>query len=163
MSPLWTLLGLLPWCLTFWVKSLQLLWRSGTRIFHPRVPDLQVSCRHLARWQGTRIVSSEMAVVRHTLFDEHDAGISTHILLRKPIKQRKPQVRHCLEIRRSTKIVITNTWIYTYKHPRARTHTHAQWMLHLLQKGPWLNYWISKRYCNRIMTANAWSHSLYSS
>ena len=30
----------------FWVKSLrQLIWRSGTRRFHLRVPDLQMSCR----------------------------------------------------------------------------------------------------------------------
>ena len=29
------------------VKSLQLIWRFGTRRFHPRVPDLQMSCSDL--------------------------------------------------------------------------------------------------------------------
>ena len=38
------------------VKSLQLIWRSGTRRWHLRVPDLQMSCSDLTTWQGTRIV-----------------------------------------------------------------------------------------------------------
>ena len=44
-----------------WVKSLQLIWRSGARRFHLRVPDLQTSCRDLTTWQGTRIVAPVMA------------------------------------------------------------------------------------------------------
>ena len=43
------------------VKSLQLIWRSGIRRFHLRVPDLQMSCRDLITWQGTRIVAPTMA------------------------------------------------------------------------------------------------------
>ena len=37
------------------VKSLQLTWRSGTRRWNLRVPDLQMSCRDLTPCQGTRI------------------------------------------------------------------------------------------------------------
>ena len=33
-------------------KSLQLIWRSGTRRFHLRVPDLQLSCGDLTRMAG---------------------------------------------------------------------------------------------------------------
>ena len=33
------------------VKSLQLIWRSGTRRFHLRVPDLQMSCNDLTTRQ----------------------------------------------------------------------------------------------------------------
>ena len=44
------------------VKSVQLIWRSGTRRFHLRVPDLQMSCRDLTTWQGTRIVASVIVV-----------------------------------------------------------------------------------------------------
>ena len=32
------------------VKSLQLIWRSGTRRFHLWVPDLQMNCSDLAEW-----------------------------------------------------------------------------------------------------------------
>ena len=39
-----------------WVKSLRLIWRSGTRRWYLRVPDLLMSCRDLTTWQGTRIV-----------------------------------------------------------------------------------------------------------
>ena len=39
------------------VKSLQLIWRSGGRTFHLRVPDPQISCRDLTSWLGTRIVA----------------------------------------------------------------------------------------------------------
>ena len=38
------------------VKSVQLIWRLGTRRFHLRVPDLQMSCSDLNLRQGTRIV-----------------------------------------------------------------------------------------------------------
>ena len=38
----------------YYVKSLQLISRSGTRRFNLRVPDLQISCRDLTTWQGTR-------------------------------------------------------------------------------------------------------------
>ena len=38
------------------VKSLQLIWRSGTRRWHLRVPDLQVSCSDLIEIQDTRAV-----------------------------------------------------------------------------------------------------------
>ena len=50
-----------------WVKLLQLIWRSGTRRFHLRVPDHQMSCRDLATWQGTRTVYPTMAAGRHAL------------------------------------------------------------------------------------------------
>ena len=60
LSPQWSLLALLSLCLIF-VKSLQLIWRSGTCRFHLRVPDLQMSCRDLTTWQGTRIVAPTMA------------------------------------------------------------------------------------------------------
>ena len=40
------------------VKSLQLVWRSGTRRWNLWMPDLQMSCRDLAMWQGTGLVSS---------------------------------------------------------------------------------------------------------
>ena len=33
-----------------WVKSLQLIWRLGTRRWHLRVPDLPMSCRDLTPW-----------------------------------------------------------------------------------------------------------------
>ena len=46
----WQLQGLLSWCPVFWVKSLQFIWRSGTRRFHLRVPDLQMSFRDLTTW-----------------------------------------------------------------------------------------------------------------
>ena len=46
------------------VKTLQLIWRSGTRRWNLRVPDLQMSCRDLTLWQGTRIV---VAAEWHTL------------------------------------------------------------------------------------------------
>ena len=55
------LLRLLSWCPIFKVKSLQLIWRSGTRRFHLRVPDLRMSCRVLTTWQGTRIVVPAIA------------------------------------------------------------------------------------------------------
>ena len=35
-----------------WIKSLQLIWRSGTRRFDLRVPDLQTSCSDLIRMRG---------------------------------------------------------------------------------------------------------------
>ena len=43
------------------VKSPQLIWRSGTRSFHLRVPDLQKSCSDLNLRQGTRIIVPIMA------------------------------------------------------------------------------------------------------
>ena len=38
------------------VKSLQFIWRSGTCRWNPQVPDLQMSCRDLTLWQGTRMI-----------------------------------------------------------------------------------------------------------
>ena len=38
------------------VKSLQLIWRSSTRRFHLRVPDLQMSCSDLISKWDTRII-----------------------------------------------------------------------------------------------------------
>ena len=43
-------------------KSLQLIWRSGTRRFHLRVSDLQMSFRDLTSWQDTRTVVPAKAV-----------------------------------------------------------------------------------------------------
>ena len=63
-SQQWSLQGYgwtrLP-CLIFWyplviLKSLQLIWRLGTRRFHRRVPDLQMSCSDLTKWWGTVFV-----------------------------------------------------------------------------------------------------------
>ena len=34
----WPLQGLLCWCLIFWLKSLRLIYRSGTRRFHLQAP-----------------------------------------------------------------------------------------------------------------------------
>ena len=39
----------------FSVKSQQLIWRLGTHRFHLWVPNLQMNCRDLIIWQGTRI------------------------------------------------------------------------------------------------------------
>ena len=50
------LLGLLSWC-----PVLQLIWRSGTRRFHLRVPDLQMNCSDMTWRSGTRTVVPVMA------------------------------------------------------------------------------------------------------
>ena len=39
----------------WWLRSLQLIWRSGTGRFHLRVPDLQISCRDFTTRQGTSV------------------------------------------------------------------------------------------------------------
>ena len=44
---------LVPW---HGVKSLQLIWRLGTRRWNLRVPNLQMSCRDLTSRSGARIV-----------------------------------------------------------------------------------------------------------
>ena len=43
------------------VKLLQLIWRLGTRRFHLRVPDLQMSCSHLTECIDTHLVAPVMA------------------------------------------------------------------------------------------------------
>ena len=43
------------------VKSLQLIWRWGTRRFHLRVPDIQMCCRDLITRQGASIIATTMA------------------------------------------------------------------------------------------------------
>ena len=43
------------------VKTLQLIWRWGTRWWNLWVPHLQMSCRDLTSWQGARIVVPVMA------------------------------------------------------------------------------------------------------
>ena len=60
LSPWWPLLGLLPWYPIFKLKSLQFIWRLGTRRFHLRVPNLQMSCRDLTKWQDTSILVPTM-------------------------------------------------------------------------------------------------------
>ena len=51
-----TITGTTSWLVHYLkVKSLQLIWRSGTRRWNLRVPDLQMSCRDLTPCQGTRI------------------------------------------------------------------------------------------------------------
>ena len=50
-----------------YVKSLQLVWRSGSHRFHLRVPYLQVSCKDLIICQGTRIAPPAMAAGWHAL------------------------------------------------------------------------------------------------
>ena len=45
----WPVLGQITWYPLTLVKSLHLIWRSGTRRFHLRVPDLQMSCSDLIR------------------------------------------------------------------------------------------------------------------
>ena len=52
MSPWWLLLELFILVPCPQVNSLQLIWRLGTRRFHLRVPDLQMSCSDLTRIQG---------------------------------------------------------------------------------------------------------------
>ena len=42
--------GLQSWYPIILVKSLQLIWRLGTRRFHRRVPNLQKSCCDLTKW-----------------------------------------------------------------------------------------------------------------
>ena len=44
-----------------YVKSLQLVWRSGTRIWNLRVPDLQMSCSDLTRTTGTTSLATRAA------------------------------------------------------------------------------------------------------
>ena len=48
-------------------KSLSFIWRSGTRRWNLRVPDLQMNCRDLTTWQGTRIVAPRMVARWHAL------------------------------------------------------------------------------------------------
>ena len=50
-----------------YIKSLQLIWRSGTRRFHLRVPDLQMCCNDLTKGEGTRITTPAMATGKHAL------------------------------------------------------------------------------------------------
>ena len=49
MSPWWPMLWLIFWSL----YKFHLIQLSGTR--HQRVPDLQILCRDLTKWQGTSI------------------------------------------------------------------------------------------------------------
>ena len=51
----------------FYVKSLQLIWRSGIRRFHLRVPDLKLSCNDLTRMRVsyTSIITPGVAAVWH--------------------------------------------------------------------------------------------------
>ena len=46
----WPLLALLCWYPAFLVKSLHLIWRSGSRRWNLRVPDLHMSCSDLTKW-----------------------------------------------------------------------------------------------------------------
>ena len=50
------------------IKSLLLIWRSGTRRFYLRVPDLQMSCKHITAQQGTRTIATVLYVGRHATF-----------------------------------------------------------------------------------------------
>ena len=50
---------LLSWC--------YIIWRSGTRRWNLRVPNLPMSCRDFAASQGTRILSPAMAAQWHAL------------------------------------------------------------------------------------------------
>ena len=52
MSPWWLFLGLFILVPCPQVNSLQLIWRSGTRRWNLRVPDLQMSCNDLTRMWG---------------------------------------------------------------------------------------------------------------
>ena len=54
-------LGSLSWYPHILVKSLQLIWISGSRRCHLRVPDLQMNCSDLIKWVCTRLVASVMA------------------------------------------------------------------------------------------------------
>ena len=53
-------------------KSLQLIWTLGTHRFHLQVPNLQIRCRDLTAWQGTRIVVPVMAAKGHCPLYCHD-------------------------------------------------------------------------------------------
>ena len=50
------------------VTTTHLFWISETLRFHPRVPNLQISCRDLTTWQGTRIASPSITTGRHDPF-----------------------------------------------------------------------------------------------
>ena len=63
------------------VKSLQLIWRSGTHRWNLRVPDLQMSCRDLTTWQGTRIEPMAMDVQWYALLAWHHAPFFFHFWL----------------------------------------------------------------------------------
>ena len=54
------LLGLLSWYPVIIVKTLQLIWRSGTRRWNLREPDLQMSHSDLTKWEGTNLVAPVM-------------------------------------------------------------------------------------------------------
>ena len=56
MSPWWLLLGLFNWHTLSLIKSLQLIWRSGTRRWNLRVPDLQMRCSDLTRVRGYQVI-----------------------------------------------------------------------------------------------------------
>ena len=62
-----------------WVKSLQLIGRSGTRRWNLRVPDLPMSCGDWNTWQGTRIVARAMAAEWHAPLYFDDKQVSGHI------------------------------------------------------------------------------------
>ena len=67
MSLWYPLLGLLFQCCCQ-VKSLQLIWRLGTRKFRVWVPNLQTSCRDLTIWLSTKKVVRVMAAQQYTPF-----------------------------------------------------------------------------------------------
>ena len=50
------------------VKSPQLIWRSGTRRWNLRVPDLQMSCGVCTTWQGTWILQYNETPFRQFLW-----------------------------------------------------------------------------------------------
>ena len=51
-----------------WVMSLQFIWRSSTHRWNLWVSDIQMGCRDLTTWQGTRIVVLVMGARQHAPF-----------------------------------------------------------------------------------------------
>ena len=58
-----------------WNQVLQLIWRSGTRRWNLRVPDLQLSCSDLTTWQGTRIIAPVMTAAKKCPILSYSSGL----------------------------------------------------------------------------------------
>ena len=61
------------------VPNRQLIWRLGTRRFHPQVSDPQTCCKDFITWLGTRLVAPVMIVRRHTPYTQTMSCSQSHI------------------------------------------------------------------------------------
>ena len=64
MSPWLPLLGLLVWCPKLWVKSLQIIWKSGTRRWIYGYPIFKWVAVTWHKWEGTRIVAPAKVITQ---------------------------------------------------------------------------------------------------